>query len=168
MTGIHYATAECSLGCVLLAARADGVCAILLGDHRDDLEQDLRRRFPRTECRADQDGLRAWVAQAVESIERPGTPLALPWAEHGTRFQRRVWAELKAVPPGSTTSYRELAVRVGQPKAVRAVARACAANPLAVAVPCHRVMRVDGALAGYRWGLDRKRALLEREALAWR
>lgn len=168
MTGIHYATAECSLGCVLLAARADGVCAILLGDSRTELEQDLRRRFPRMECRADQDGLRVWVAQAVESIERPGTALALPWAEQGTRFQQRVWAELKAVPPGSTTSYRELAVRVGQPKAVRAVARACAANPLAVAVPCHRVMRVDGALAGYRWGLDRKRALLEMEALAWR
>ncbi|MGJ5814168.1 methylated-DNA--[protein]-cysteine S-methyltransferase [Paludibaculum fermentans] len=166
MTGMRYSTTQCSLGWVLLAARQDGVCAILLGDAPEELTADLRRRFPREAASPDAEGLRAWLEQAVESIERPGTPLTLPWAEQGTRFQQRVWRELKAVPAGSTTSYRELAARVGNPKAVRAVARACAANPLAVAVPCHRVLRVDGALAGYRWGLDRKRALLEREALA--
>ncbi|WP_321473347.1 methylated-DNA--[protein]-cysteine S-methyltransferase [uncultured Paludibaculum sp.] len=167
MTGMRYATTQCSLGWVLLAAREDGVCAILLGDAPEELTKDLQKRFPRETPWEDGVGLRAWLAQVVEAIERPGTALTLPWAERGTRFQQRVWRELKAVPAGSTTSYRELAARVGNPKAVRAVARACAANPLAVAVPCHRVLRVDGELAGYRWGLDRKRALLEREALAW-
>lgn len=167
MTGMRYSTMQCSLGWVLLAAREDGVCSILLGDGPEELAADLRRRFPREVPQRDADGLREWLEKAVEAIERPGTPLILPWAEQGTRFQQRVWRELRAVPAGSTTSYRELAARVGNPKAVRAVARACAANPLAVAVPCHRVLRVDGELAGYRWGLDRKRALLEREALAW-
>lgn len=167
VTGMRYTTTQCSLGWVLLAAREDGVCAILLGDGVQDLAKDLQKRFPREVPQADPQGLAAWLELAVAAIEQPGRALTLPWAEQGTRFQQLVWRELKAVPAGSTTSYRELARRVGRPNAVRAVARACAANPLAVAVPCHRVLRVDGALAGYRWGLDRKRALLEREALEW-
>ncbi|MGC4051488.1 MAG: methylated-DNA--[protein]-cysteine S-methyltransferase [Paludibaculum sp.] len=167
MTGMRFSTTQCSLGWVLLAAREDGVCAILLGDGPEELAVELRKRFPREAPYPDSEGLSSWMEQAVEAIERPGKALTLPWAEQGTRFQQKVWRELRAVPAGCTTSYRELAARVGNPKAVRAVARACAANPLAVAVPCHRVLRVDGELAGYRWGLDRKRALLEREALAW-
>lgn len=165
MNTIRYATMRCSLGWALLEAHQDGVCAILLGDEPGELRLDLQRRFRRAVLQEDEEGLRQWLRLAVDSIEHPGTPLTLPWAMQGTPFQQRVWTALQAVPAGTTTSYRELATRLGRPKAVRAVARACAANPLAVAIPCHRVVRLDGALAGYRWGLDRKRALLEREAM---
>lgn len=161
---IRYAVGRCSLGAVLVAATARGVCAILLGDDPEALARDLAQRFPRASLRAAEEGFAQTVAAVVGLVERPRADLALPLDVRGTAFQRRVWEALRAIPAGSTTTYAALAAQLGAPKSVRAVAQACAANALAVAIPCHRVLRTDGALAGYRWGLSRKRALLDREA----
>ncbi len=161
---IWYADAPCSLGRVLVAATARGVCAILLGDDCAQLVGDLRHRFPKAELRDADPSFTAWVEQVVAFIEHPGAKaLSLPLDIRGTAFQRQVWEVLRSIPPGATLSYTEVAARMGQPAAVRAVAGACAANALAVAVPCHRVVAATGALAGYRWGVERKRALLGRE-----
>jgi AraC family transcriptional regulator of adaptative response/methylated-DNA-[protein]-cysteine methyltransferase len=160
---MRYASGECSLGTVLVAATEKGVCAILLGDDAATLARDLAQRFPRAALISDRDFERT-VARVVRFVEAPGIGLDLPLDVRGTAFQERVWQALRAIPAGSRTSYREIAERIGAPTAVRAVARACAANSLAVAIPCHRVLRQDGGLAGYRWGVERKRALLEREA----
>ena len=161
---IRYAIAPCDLGLALVAATDAGICAIALGDSPASLQDDLRRRFPQAELRDNDPGLDAAVKQVLAFIESPGLGLQLPLDIRGTAFQRRVWQALQEIPAGATTSYGEIAARIGQPTAARAVAQACAANPIAVAIPCHRVRRGKGELGGYHWGLERKRALLERES----
>ncbi len=163
---IRFAIAATSLGALLVARSSRGLCAILLGDDPTALAADLQQRFPRARLLGDgpqQSDFEAWVAQVVGLVEQPRQGLALPLDLRGTAFQHRVWQALQAIPPGETRSYTEIAQALGLPKAVRAVAAACAANPLAVAVPCHRVVRSDGGMAGYRWGLERKMALQQRE-----
>ena len=160
---IRFAVGECSLGSILVAATAKGVCAILLGDDPDRLARDLQDRFPRAELQGGDQEFERTVACVVGLVETPTTAFGLPLDIGGTLFQQRVWAALRAIPPGRTESYAEVAARIGAPSAVRAVAQACAANALAIAIPCHRVVRSDGALSGYRWGVERKRALLDRE-----
>ncbi|MDP2229248.1 MAG: bifunctional DNA-binding transcriptional regulator/O6-methylguanine-DNA methyltransferase Ada [Moraxellaceae bacterium] len=161
---IRFAIGECSLGAILVAQSERGICAILLGDDAEALAHDLQDRFPKAELVAGDDGFEALVAEVVGLVETPARGLNLPLDIRGTAFQQRVWLALRDIPPGSTASYADIAARIGSPKAVRAVAGACAANALAVAIPCHRVVRTDGALSGYRWGVERKRALLAREA----
>jgi AraC family transcriptional regulator, regulatory protein of adaptative response / methylated-DNA-[protein]-cysteine methyltransferase len=163
-TEIRHAVGACSLGLALVAASARGVCAILLGDDAETLRADLGRRFPRARLARGDHAFEAIVARVVECIETPRLGLDLPLDVRGTAFQHRVWRALRDIPAGSTASYAEIARRIGAPRAVRAVAGACAANPVAVAIPCHRVIRDDGGLAGYRWGLPRKRTLLARES----
>ena len=149
---------------MVAAATARGVCAILLGDDPDALVHELEDRFPRAELVAGEPPFEALVARVVGLIEARECGPELPLDIRGTTFQRQVWHALREVPAGATATYREIADRVGSPRAARAVASACASNPLAVAIPCHRVVRTDGGLGGYRWGLERKRALLAREA----
>ena len=161
---IRFAIAQCSLGAILVAASERGVCAISIGDDPDALARTLQDRFPRARLSGDDPAFAQQVAHIVALVEAPKIGLALPLDLRGTAFQQRVWQALRAIPPGRTLSYTELATRLGMPKSVRAVASACAANTLAVAVPCHRVVRSDGTLSGYRWGVERKRALLDREA----
>jgi AraC family transcriptional regulator of adaptative response/methylated-DNA-[protein]-cysteine methyltransferase len=161
---LWYGVGRCSLGLSLVAATAQGVCAILLGDDRAALVADLQARFSRAVIRRPPAGFKALLHQAVRLVDGAGEAnAALPLDIRGTAFQRGVWEALRKLRPGSTATYAELASRIGKPRAVRAVAGACAANPLAVAVPCHRVVAADGSLAGYRWGLERKRRLIERE-----
>jgi AraC family transcriptional regulator of adaptative response/methylated-DNA-[protein]-cysteine methyltransferase len=160
---IRYAFGECSLGVILVARSDRGVCAILLGDDCDALARDLQDRFPRATLIERDAEFEDLVATVVDFVEAPGIGLDLPLDVRGTAFQQRVWQALRNIPAGTTTTYREIAARIGAPKAVRGVAGACAANALAVAIPCHRVVASDGRLAGYRWGVERKRALLERE-----
>ncbi len=162
---IRFAVGECSLGSILVAQSDRGLCAILLGDDPDALLRNLQDRFPKATLLAGDGAFEQVVATVVGAVEAPRLGLDLPLDVRGTAFQQRVWQALRAIPPGSTASYAEIARRIGAPAAVRAVAGACAANPLAVAIPCHRVVRTDGGLSGYRWGIERKRVLLEREAL---
>lgn len=161
---IRFASGHCALGALLVAQSERGLCAILLGDEAAALAGELQARFPRSELRDDAAGMAPLLAQVAAFVEAPQRGLELPLDLRGSAFQQRVWQALREIPPGSTLSYGELAARIGAPKAVRAVAGACAANALAVAIPCHRVLRSDGGLSGYRWGVARKRALLEREA----
>lgn len=161
---IHFAVGICSLGDILVAESGKGICAILLGDDADTLVRQLQDQFPRSELLGGDAEFEQRVAQVVGFVESPASGLALPLDIRGTAFQQRVWQALCAVPAGSTVSYAEVAQAIGSPKAVRAVAGACAANVLAVAIPCHRVIRNDGALSGYRWGVERKQALLQKEA----
>lgn len=161
---IRFAVGQCTLGAVLVAASERGVCAILLGDEPELLVKDLQDRFKTAHLIGADQHFEQWVAQVVGFIESPHLGLNLPLDIRGTAFQQRVWQALRRVPAGQTVSYSELAERIGAPRAVRAVAGACAANPLAVAIPCHRVVRHDGATSGYRWGVERKRNLLCREA----
>ncbi len=161
---IRFASGSCSLGYVLVARSERGLCAILLGDEPAALARDLEQRFPAAQLIADDGELAQQLAEVVRFVDAPKTGLDLPLDIRGTAFQQRVWQALRTIPPGRTASYSEIAERLGAPKAVRAVAGACAANALAVAIPCHRVVRSDGGLAGYRWGIERKRALLAREA----
>ncbi|HXU52794.1 MAG TPA: bifunctional DNA-binding transcriptional regulator/O6-methylguanine-DNA methyltransferase Ada [Casimicrobiaceae bacterium] len=163
---IRFAVGECSLGSILVAAGERGVCAILLGDDPAALVRDLEDRFPRATLVGGDADFERVVATVVGFVEAPALGLALPLDVRGTAFQERVWQALREVPAGATTTYSEIAARIGAPKAVRAVAGACAANRLAVAIPCHRVVRRDGDVSGYRWGVARKRALLAREAAA--
>ena len=165
---IRFAIGECSLGSVLVAATARGVCAILLGDDPAALARELEDRFPRAELVGGDRDFESLVARVVGFVEFPALGLDLPLDIRGTTFQRRIWQALQDIPAGTTASYRAIADRVGSPKAARAVARACASNPLAVAIPCHRVVRNDGTLGGYRWGVERKRVLLDREAFSER
>ena len=160
---IRFAVAQCTMGALLVAASEAGLCAILLGDDAEVLVRDLQDRFRQARLIGADAAFESWVAQVVGFVESPGIGLDLPLDLRGTAFQRRVWEALRRIPVGETVSYATLAASLGQPRAVRAVARACAANPLAVAVPCHRVVRTDGALSGYRWGVARKRELLARE-----
>lgn len=165
-TEIRFAVGECSLGSILVAASERGVCAILLGDDPGKLARDLQDRFPKAVIIGGDARFERLVARVVGFVEAPAVGLDLPLDVRGTAFQQRVWAALRGVPAGATVSYTDLAARVGAPKSARAVAQACASNTLAVAIPCHRVVRSDGALSGYRWGVERKRALLDREASA--
>lgn len=160
---IRFAVGACSLGAILVAATGQGICAILMGDDPEQLVRDLQDRFPRAQLLGGDADFEALVAQVVGFVEAPRIGLDLPLDVRGTAFQRRVWEALRAIPAGETVSYTELARRIGAPAAVRAVAGACAANPVAVAIPCHRVVRNDGALSGYRWGIERKAALIARE-----
>jgi AraC family transcriptional regulator of adaptative response/methylated-DNA-[protein]-cysteine methyltransferase len=160
---IYFAIGECSLGMILVARSGRGVCAILLGDDADELKRDLQARFPRAKLIGGDAEFEQLVSKVVGLIEAPAVGLELPLDVRGTSFQRRVWQALRKIPSGTTASYSDIAKLIGEPKAVRAVAQACGANPLAVVIPCHRVVRSDGALAGYRWGVERKRTLLERE-----
>jgi AraC family transcriptional regulator of adaptative response/methylated-DNA-[protein]-cysteine methyltransferase len=161
---IRFAVGQSSLGAILVASSTKGVAAILLGDDPDELVRDLQDRFPNA-CLigADRD-YEAVVAQVVGFVEAPEIGLNLPLDVRGTAFQERVWQALQEIPAGKKASYAEVARRIGSPGAVRAVARACAANHLAVAIPCHRVVRNDGSLSGYAWGVERKRELIRREA----
>src|SRR5882757_6789757 len=163
---IHFAIGECSLGSILVAKSERGVCAILMGDDPTQLVQDLQDRFPHANLIGGDREFEGLVAKVVGFIEKPAFGLDLPLDIRGTAFQQRVWKALQQIPVGSTASYMDIARKIGMPKAVRAVAQACGANALAVAIPCHRVVRTDGALSGYRWGVERKRTLLSREAHA--
>ena len=161
---IRFAVGECSLGSILVARSAKGVCAILLGDDPDLLARELQDRFPRAEFIGADAEFEKLVAKIVGFVEAPALGLDLPLDVRGTAFQQRVWQALRKIPAGSTVSYSTIAQRIGAPKSVRAVAQACAANSIALAIPCHRVVRHDGGLSGYRWGVERKRVLLDREA----
>jgi AraC family transcriptional regulator, regulatory protein of adaptative response / methylated-DNA-[protein]-cysteine methyltransferase len=165
-TNIFFTISECSLGSILVAQSARGVCSIGIGEDPMRLAQDLRHRFPKEKLVARETGQEELVAQVAGLIEKPGAGLDLPLDVRGTAFQQLVWDALQRIPPGSTATYTDVARQIGMPGAVRAVAQACGANALAVAIPCHRVIRNDGSLSGYRWGVERKRALLAREAHA--
>ncbi len=160
---ISFAVRSSSLGWVLVAATDLGVCAIELDDSREALEQRLAERFPRAEIVAAPAEFEAWVERVLAYLDVPQGSLDLPLDIRGTAFQRQVWSALREIPSGATASYADIANRIGSPKAVRAVAQACASNKIAVAIPCHRVVRSDGALGGYHWGVDRKEELLRRE-----
>jgi AraC family transcriptional regulator of adaptative response/methylated-DNA-[protein]-cysteine methyltransferase len=160
---IRFAVGACSLGAILVAATERGICAVLMGDDPEPLVRDLQDRFPKAQLIGADAGFEATVAQVIGLVEAPRIGLDLPLDVRGTAFQQRVWAALRAIPAGETVSYTELAQRIGSPAAVRAVAGACAANPVAVAIPCHRVVRNDGGLSGYRWGIERKAQLIARE-----
>jgi AraC family transcriptional regulator of adaptative response/methylated-DNA-[protein]-cysteine methyltransferase len=161
---LRFAVGECFLGSVLVAASEKGICAILFGDEPGALAEDLQSRFPKARLVGGDREFETWVAKVVGFVEAPGLGLGLPLDIQGTLFQRRVWKALQQIPIGSTLSYSEVARKLGAPGSARAVAQACAANRLAVAIPCHRVVRNDGGLSGYRWGVERKRSLLDRES----
>jgi AraC family transcriptional regulator of adaptative response/methylated-DNA-[protein]-cysteine methyltransferase len=161
---IKFAVGQTSLGAILVASTKKGVAAILLGDDPDELVRNLQDRFPNARLIGADRDYETLVAQVVGFVEAPRIGLNLPLDVRGTAFQERVWKALQEVPAGATVSYAEIARRIGVPKSVRGVAGACAANKLAVAIPCHRVIRNDGSLSGYAWGVDRKRALIDREA----
>ncbi|MEK6803669.1 MAG: bifunctional DNA-binding transcriptional regulator/O6-methylguanine-DNA methyltransferase Ada [Nitrospirota bacterium] len=163
-TDIRFAVGACTLGAILVAQSERGVCAILLGDDPDALTRDLQDRFPRANLIGGDAAFEGLVSTVVGLVEAPGRGLNLPLDIRGTAFQQRVWQALQGIPVGSTVTYTDIANRIGLPKSVRAVGQACGANPLAVAIPCHRVVRQDGGLSGYRWGIERKRTLLERES----
>lgn len=165
-TEIRFALGECSLGSILVAATARGVCAILLGSDPEELVHDLERRFPRAALLGGDRAFERVMASVIGLVEEPRVRFDLPLDIRGTAFQCRVWEALRKIPAGATASYAQIAASIGAPLAVRAVGRACGANALAVAIPCHRVVRTDGSLSGYRWGVERKRALREREEAA--
>lgn len=163
---IHVAFGTSFLGIVLVAATEIGICSIMLGDSETDLRAELDQKFPNATIESGDSGFRRFVDDAVRAIAEPETMGSLPLDIRGTAFQQRVWQELRRIPSGSTVSYGELAANLGSPRAARAVAAACSQNPIAVAIPCHRVVGKDGSLTGYRWGIERKRQLLEHEASA--
>ncbi|MHB1423001.1 MAG: methylated-DNA--[protein]-cysteine S-methyltransferase [Gemmataceae bacterium] len=160
---LRYTVADCSLGRLLLAGTERGIRAVYLGDSDGKLEAELTREFPFAEVQHDDAGLNAWVSAIVNHLGGKQPRLDLPLDVRATAFQGRVWQELRGIPYGSTRSYSDIARAVGRPSAVRAVARACATNPVSLVIPCHRVVREDGGLGGYRWGLERKQALLNQE-----
>lgn len=161
---ISFSTGEGTLGAVLIARSADGVCAILLGANAGKLKGDLAARFPKNRLVRDDAKLHDDLQKVLRFIDMPADRLDLTLDVRGTPFQRRVWEALLRIPAGKTVTYAALAARIGEPKATRAVANACAANAIALAIPCHRVIRNDGTLSGYRWGVERKRALIAKEA----
>jgi AraC family transcriptional regulator, regulatory protein of adaptative response / methylated-DNA-[protein]-cysteine methyltransferase len=163
---ILFSTGECVLGAVLVARSGRGVCAILLGDDADELERDLRARFPHDDFQESATELGSLLTNVRIFLEAPRNGLDAPLDLHGSELQQRVWSALREIPPGTTETYSDVARRLGGAASAKEVGEACAANPLAVAVPCHRVLRKDGSLGGYRWGLRRKRELLERERAA--
>ncbi|WP_334150501.1 bifunctional DNA-binding transcriptional regulator/O6-methylguanine-DNA methyltransferase Ada [Hyphomicrobium sp.] len=161
---MRFAVGECSLGSILVASSEKGIAAILLGDDPEALVHDLEDRFPQAKLIGGDRAFEDVMAKVVGLVEEPEAGLDLPLDMRGTAFQHRVWRALREIPVGTTATYAEIAERIGMPKAVRAVAAACAANKIAIAIPCHRVVRTDGSLSGYRWGVQRKRALIAREA----
>lgn len=165
-TDIRFAVGQCTLGAILVARSDKGICAIALSDNPDQLVRDLQDRFPKANLIGGDRHFEKVVAEVIGFVEAPQIGLDLPLDLRGTAFQQRVWQALRDIPPGKTTSYADIARSIGRPSAIRAVAQACGANEIAVAIPCHRVVRSDGALSGYRWGVERKRALLEKEAAA--
>ncbi|WP_432723445.1 methylated-DNA--[protein]-cysteine S-methyltransferase [Jeongeupia wiesaeckerbachi] len=162
---IRFGIGQCSLGALLVAATGTGICRIELGDDADALLQRLQDVFPKATLIGGDTEFEDWMARVVGLIDAPEIGASLPLDIRGSAFQQRVWQALRAIPPGDTATYADIAERIGSPQSVRAVANACGANPLAVAIPCHRVVRTDGGLGGYAWGLARKLALLDREAL---
>lgn len=162
-SAILFAVGECSLGSILVAQSSRGVCAILLGDEPDQLVRDLQDQFPNADLVGADHNFEQLIADVVGFIEAPALGLDLPLDLRGTAFQQRVWQALRDIPVGGTASYGQIAERIGAPKSFRAVAQACGANCLAVAIPCHRVVRSNGDLSGYRWGVERKQQLLDRE-----
>lgn len=160
---ISYTITRCPLGRVLVAATQRGVSAVYLGDSDEPLKKELAREYPRAAIRRDPAGIGPWVREIVQHLRGQEPHIDLPLDVKATAFQRRVWEELRRIPYGSTKSYTEVARAIGKPKAIRAVARACATNPVSIVVPCHRVVREDGNLAGYRWGLGRKKTLIAHE-----
>ena len=163
---LTYATGECALGQVLVARSVKGICAILLGADHDELEAHLAARFPQATLVANEPVVHDDLAKVIRFVDRPAEGLHLALDMRGTPLQRRVWEKLRAIHVGRTVTYMELARWIGSPAAARMVACACAANPIALAIPCHRVVRTDGDLAGYRWGIERKRELIRKEAMA--
>jgi AraC family transcriptional regulator, regulatory protein of adaptative response / methylated-DNA-[protein]-cysteine methyltransferase len=163
---IRFAVGRCSLGAILVAATDQGICAVSLGSDAGTLQRDLNDRFANARLRSADAQFQRWMARVIALVEAPQVGHELPLDVRGTAFQQRVWQALSEIPLGSTASYAQIAARIGRPRAVRAVAQACAANPVAVAIPCHRVLHSDGTLSGYRWGVQRKRALLKREGAA--
>lgn len=161
---LRYASAPCSLGCVLLAATDRGICSVTLGDNEAALLEQLQHEFPRAHLQSDPAGLQPWLATLLEHLDGAQPALNLPLDIQATAFQRTVWEALRGIPYGETISYGELARRIGRPTATRAVAQACATNPVALINPCQRVVRGNGELGGYRWGVERKRAILDHEA----
>lgn len=161
---IHFAIGECSLGSILAAVTGKGICAVLLGDNPSVLRHELQEHFKVARLIERDEDLGQLMAKVVQLVESPWLDLDLRLDLRGTAFEQRVWQALREIPPGSTASYTDIAERIGEPKRAFAVAEACASNILAVAIPCHRVVRKSGALSGYRWGFKRKRALLAREA----
>ena len=160
---IDYLVVENSLGWLLVAATQQGICSVMLGDSEADLLGELQQKFPRVLIKRDEQNLQPQVEALLDCMTGRKPSLEMPLDEQGTAFQLRVWQELRRIPRGETISYSELANRIGRPKAVRAVASACASNPLAIITPCHRVVRLNGDLGGYRWGMERKRRLLATE-----
>lgn len=161
---IRVATGRCWLGVVLVAVSDKGICAILLGDDSEALANDLAHRFPNAMLAAGDEDATRQLAQVIRFVESPTQGVDFPLDLRGTPFEQRVWQALMAIPAGSTASYGDIARRLGEPRMAREVGEACAANALAIAVPCHRVLKADGGISGYRWGVRRKRALLQREA----
>jgi AraC family transcriptional regulator of adaptative response/methylated-DNA-[protein]-cysteine methyltransferase len=165
-THIHFGLFESSLGIVAIASSAHGVCCITLGDVGEALASDLARRFPGARLTRDDAKLRREFVKVAAFLDDPARGLDVTLDMGGTDFQRRVWRALRQIPAGETMSYAEIARRIDAPKSFRAVAQACGANRIALAIPCHRVVRGDGAISGYRWGVSRKRALLQRERIS--
>jgi AraC family transcriptional regulator of adaptative response/methylated-DNA-[protein]-cysteine methyltransferase len=163
---IRFAVAECSLGTVLIGATDHGVCSVLLGDSPEELVTMFQDQFPKAELLGGEDQFDGWIAGVLAVVDATGAAPELPLDIRGTAFQQRVWKALTKIPLGETASYADIANQIGSPSSFRAVARACGANELAIVIPCHRVVRSDGGLSGYRWGIERKRALLDREKLA--
>lgn len=161
---IRYTIADSPLGRLLVGATDRGISALYLGESDARLEAAIQKEYPRAEIRRDRNGMEGWIESILAHLRGREPHLDLPTDVQATAFQRRVWEELRRIPYGATRTYSEVACAIGRPKAIRAVARACATNPVSVVVPCHRVVREDGNLAGYRWGLERKRALLEHES----
>lgn len=161
---ISFAMGKCSLGTILVAQSQKGICAILLGDEPSHLYTHLQRRFPTAEFIAGDTSFQNMVTQVIRAVEQPKLALDFRLDIRGTSFQQRVWQALQNIPAGETRSYSAIAEAIGSPNAVRAVAGACAANVIAVIIPCHRVVRSDGSLSGYRWGIERKHKLLQKEA----
>ena len=160
---IRFAVGDCSLGSVLVAATDTGMCAIFLGDDPDALARELQDRFPKADIVGGDATFDHWVAAVIGLVEQPAGDCQLSLDIRGTAFQILVWNALRQIPPGTTASYTDIAQRIGKPKAVRAVAAACAANKIAIVIPCHRVVRTDETISGYRWGVERKAELLKRE-----
>jgi AraC family transcriptional regulator of adaptative response/methylated-DNA-[protein]-cysteine methyltransferase len=162
---IKYVCGKCWLGTVIVASTDKGICSILLGDDTETLVGDLNRRFKNAEITPGDENLKAQIDDVIAFVETPARGLDLPLDVQGTAFQQRVWSALRDIKPGSTATYSDVAEAIGRPMASRAVATACASNAIAVVIPCHRVVRSDGSLSGYRWGVDRKRALIDREKI---
>jgi AraC family transcriptional regulator, regulatory protein of adaptative response / methylated-DNA-[protein]-cysteine methyltransferase len=161
---IQFGIGSCWLGAILVAATDSGICAILIGDDPAVLQRDLQDRFPDAQLTQGGEALDTLTARVIAFVEAPDRNFDVPLDPQGTAFERRVWRALREIPAGSTVTYSDIAARIGAPKEAYAIGEACAANMIAVAIPCHRVVRKNGSLAGYRWGVKRKRALLKREA----